>query len=204
MKRMFMIIILLIPLILIGNIAQAAQSDDFVINVNITGTTKELTIVETSTDTYSALDADVTYSSITVTNSSTGIIADYQIKASTTSGWDLSADETAGPDEAVLWALVKAGDSASGTFGADDLVSFNYQDCSDTTFGDAATCNIFGTIKGAGLKISSRKCTHGIDHTYESCGTIHLHPDHTWIFFLVISYLLYDFIKSPFIRHRKG
>ena len=137
MKRLALVLGLLI----VGAAGVYAQTDTFLIQAHITAVSKSVLIVEESTDTYSAVNQTVGYSSITVTNNSGGYTEDYQIKASTGLGnWILSDDVDPGPDEAVLYAVVKQQGSTSCTFGSEDVVTWDYQPCSTTLFGDGGDC----------------------------------------------------------------
>jgi hypothetical protein len=80
---------------------------------------------------------------MTVTNTSGGLSEDYQIKASTgNNNWTLSSDGSVGVNKACIQAVVKSAGSTSATgFGTEDSVSFVYQDCSTSKFGDGdANC----------------------------------------------------------------
>ena len=143
-------ILLLALFFSICGLMYAAQTDTFQISVSITGTGKSVMITETSTTTFTGTNQTVAYSSITVKNDSGGLTEDYQIMGSTTSNnWSLSSDDTAGPNEAVLQALVKAGDTTTGTFEAEDVVTYAYQDCSSTKFSDGDTSNGSGVVNNA-------------------------------------------------------
>jgi hypothetical protein len=138
MKRLFLAAVLIFAAI---GITYAAQTDTVAITVSISGTGKSVDIKETATTANVAINSSVTLASMTVTNTSGGLTEDYQIKASTgNNNWTLSNDGSVGVNKACIQAVVKVDGSTAATFGTEDSVSFAYQDCSTTKFGDSATC----------------------------------------------------------------
>ena len=132
-------LLIVLAVLCIGGLVYAAQTDTMDIAVTITGASKSVNITETAWNVSTVVSDQVTSSSMTLTNNSGGLTEDYQIKASTTLGnWTLGS--SAGPSTAVLSAVVRAEGQGTGTFGAEDVLTFAYQDCTSTVLGQEATC----------------------------------------------------------------
>ena len=132
-------LLIAIAVLCIGGLVYAAQTDTMDIAVTITGASKSVNITETAWNVSTVVNDQVNSGSMTVTNNSGGLTEDYQIKASTTLGnWTLSS--TAGANAAVVSAVVRASGQGTGTFDAEDVLTFAYQDCTSTVLGQEATC----------------------------------------------------------------
>ena len=150
-------LLIVLAVLCIGGLVYAAQSDTMNIAVTITGASKSVNITETAWNVSVGTGIQVNSSSMTVTNNSGGLTEDYQIKASTTLGnWTLGS--SAAPDTAVVSAVVRAEGQGTGTFVADDVLTFAYQDCTSTVLGQESTCGqgvVAGGVRSLLLRLDT-------------------------------------------------
>ena len=150
-------LLIAIAVLCIGGLVYAAQSDTMNIAVTITGASKSVNITETAWNVSTVVSDQVNSGSMTVTNNSGGLTEDYQIKASTTLGnWTLGS--SAAPDTAVVSAVVRAEGQGTGTFGAEDVLTFAYQDCTSTVLGQESTCGqgvVAGGVRSLLLRLDT-------------------------------------------------
>jgi hypothetical protein len=138
MKKYVWLLVAIIATVGLVGMASAANPDTMDISVTITGATLSVDITTATWNVSGATGTTQTSAQIPVVNNSGGLTETYWVKGDTvTAGWVLGSNP--GVDTFVLSCVIKGWDVGSPTFGAEDVVTYSYQACSSTVFGDSAT-----------------------------------------------------------------